>query len=270
MGIPHPEGCSGYGRSRADDTSASPPPGAFPPRPDSSGGEAAVSRPPDGDAHAPFWSSTKSGMPPARRTGPSNVLAFQMVISAFCTAGPTRGGRCRRRRFVAPPTSTSSPRRYRCPAWCRTRVACLLQYPASSQKSSSIADFVASPAFRISRHSNMMGPGDILFHFIIPSSRLQVLERLDNLFYFSHRSVQDIPSDGLNVFFQLGNGGSAANDGRDLRFLSEPVDCQLIHRFPDLVGNFFQFKRCVIICAECLSRQFWVFISDISFGKIFA
>src|SRR5450756_770072 len=33
MGIPHPEGCSGYGRSRADDTSASPPPGAFPPPP---------------------------------------------------------------------------------------------------------------------------------------------------------------------------------------------------------------------------------------------
>jgi hypothetical protein len=71
------------------------------------------------DAHAPFWFSTKSGMPPARRTGPRNVLAFQMVMSACCTAGPYRGGRCRCRRFVVPPTSISSPRRYRCPAGCR-------------------------------------------------------------------------------------------------------------------------------------------------------
>jgi len=145
----HLEGCSGYGRVRADDTSAAPPPGASPPRPDSPGGEAAVSRPPDGDAHAPFWFSTKSSMPPARRTGPRNVLAFEMVISAFCTAGPYRGGQ--RRRFVAPPTRISSLRRCRCPAWCRTRAACLLQYPASSQKSSNTSDFLVFlvfPAFR--------------------------------------------------------------------------------------------------------------------------
>jgi len=144
----HPEECSGYGRARAGGTSVSLLPGAFPSRPDSSGGEAAASRPPDGDAHVPFWSSTKSGMPPARRTGPRNVLAFQMVISAFCTAGPTRGGRCRYRRFVGSATSTSSPRKYRCPACCRTRAACLLQYPAPSQKSSNTSDFLVFPAFR--------------------------------------------------------------------------------------------------------------------------
>ena len=36
--------------------------------------------------------STKRGMPPARRTGPRNVLALQIVIGAFCTAGPYRDG----------------------------------------------------------------------------------------------------------------------------------------------------------------------------------
>jgi hypothetical protein len=49
-----PEGCSGYDRARAGGTSASPPPGASPPPPGSSAGEAAVSRPPDGDVHMPF------------------------------------------------------------------------------------------------------------------------------------------------------------------------------------------------------------------------
>jgi len=47
----HPEECSGYDRARADGTSVSPPSGTVPPRPDSSGGEAAVSRPPHRDAH---------------------------------------------------------------------------------------------------------------------------------------------------------------------------------------------------------------------------
>ena len=58
--------------------------------------------------------STKSGMPPARRTGPRNVLALQIVISAFCTAGSYRGGRCWCRCFARPPTRMVSLRGYRC------------------------------------------------------------------------------------------------------------------------------------------------------------
>src|SRR5664280_562733 len=92
--------------------------------------------------------STKRGMPPARRTGPRNVLAAQILISACKTAGPYRGGRYRWICFVGSATRIQSPRRYRCPARCRTRAACLLQYPVDSQKSSSITDFLVFPAFR--------------------------------------------------------------------------------------------------------------------------
>ena len=66
--------------------------------------------------------STKSDMPPAKRTGPRNVLAFQTVTSACWTAGPYRGGRCQRRHFVGSATRMVSPRTYRCPAPGRTAV----------------------------------------------------------------------------------------------------------------------------------------------------
>jgi hypothetical protein len=123
-----------------------------------------VSHHPDGDAHGPFWFSTKSSMPPAKRTGPRNVLAFQMVISACCTAWPYRGGRCRCSRFVAPPTRMHSPRRYRCPACCRTPAACLLQYPVDSQKSSSTAVVAVLPAVRHAHPVTVVG-------FYVPTSQ---------------------------------------------------------------------------------------------------
>ena len=92
--------------------------------------------------------SEEGAMPAARRTGPRNVLAAQMVISACCTAGPYRGGRYRWICLPGSATRTQSPRRYRCPACCRTREVYLLQCPVDSQKSSSIADFLLFPAFR--------------------------------------------------------------------------------------------------------------------------
>jgi hypothetical protein len=88
------------------------------------------------------------GMPPASWTGPRNVLAAQIVMSACCTRGPYRGGLCRWICFVESATRMVSPRRERCPAWCRTRAAYLLQYPMDSQKLSSIADFLVFPAFQ--------------------------------------------------------------------------------------------------------------------------
>ena len=50
--------------------------------------------------------------------------------------------------FAGSATRTQSPRRYRCPAWCRTRDAYLRQYPVDGQKSSSICDFLLFVAFQ--------------------------------------------------------------------------------------------------------------------------
>src|SRR5450756_641805 len=52
--------------------------------------------------------------------------------------------------FVGSATRIQSPRRYLCPAWCRTRAAYLRQYPVDSQKSSSMADFLLFFALRLS------------------------------------------------------------------------------------------------------------------------
>src|SRR5450830_224305 len=87
-------------------------------------------------------------MPAARRTGPRKVLALQMVMSVCSTRGPYRGGRCLWICFAGSATRIQFPRRYRCPARCRTRAACLLQYPVDSQKSSSICDFLLFVAFQ--------------------------------------------------------------------------------------------------------------------------
>ena len=87
-------------------------------------------------------------MPAARRTSPRNVLALQMMISACWTRGPYRGGRCLWICLPGSATRIQSPKRERCPAWCRTRAAYLLQYPAPSQKSSSICDFLLFFAFQ--------------------------------------------------------------------------------------------------------------------------
>src|SRR5450830_1892187 len=90
----------------------------------------------------------KRAMPAARRTGPRKVLAAQIVISACKMAEPYRGGRCLWICFVGSATRTQFPRRYLCPAWCRTRAAYLRQYPVDSQKSSSICDFLLFVAFQ--------------------------------------------------------------------------------------------------------------------------
>ena len=63
-----------------------------------------------------------------------------------CRAIPGRTVPVQMLRGVA--TRISSPRRERCPACCRTRAACLLQYPSPSQKSSNTSDFLVFPAFR--------------------------------------------------------------------------------------------------------------------------
>jgi len=107
----HPEGCSGYDRVHGGDTPA-PPPVAARSLPDCPRAHL-EEKPPCLVLHMEMSMCRevlhKECCASCRTdTGPRKVIALQMVISAFCTAGPYGGGRCRRRHFVGSRTNALS------------------------------------------------------------------------------------------------------------------------------------------------------------------